>query len=120
MILRLVGTQLDSKLLSQGSGGPSWGLVRSVHVVIGKAVSDRGGGNISWTPRQNPANWQGNVSEDGQDLQCLDFTSDDPGSSDDSSRILAGWNTLDIAAKYTLYASIFAAPPRPFLLNVFA
>jgi hypothetical protein len=123
MILRLVGVQLDSGLLSQGSGDPSSGLVRSVRAIIGQAISNGAGETIAWTDRQNKPNLQGTVAQDGQSeqwpsLMDADDTSDTANAN--SAGASSGWNGLDAAAKYMFYTSIFAVLPHSYLLNVFA
>jgi hypothetical protein len=121
MILRLVGAQVDSRLLLQAPGDLSPDLVRSVRVFIGQTISNRGLRTIVSTPRNGRTNWQESLSLDGQNEQepsLLD--ADDLSDAGNSSRVSSDWNHLDASEKYTAYASIFVARPQPYLLNVFA
>src|ERR1700685_790608 len=93
MILRLVGAQVDSRLLLQAPGDLSPDLVRSVRVFIGQTISNRGLRTIVSTPRNGRTNWQERLSLDGQNEQepsLLD--ADDLSDAGNSSRVSSDWN----------------------------
>lgn len=129
MILRLVGAQLDSRLLSQGSVDPGSVLVRSVQVFIGQEDSSRGSASLASIPRwQRRANSQGRVSQSGRSQPYTSsMDADEAGDSGNSAPVSSSWNnldtawnSLDTATRYMFYASLFAVPSRPYLLNLFA
>lgn len=119
MTLGLVGVQLDSRLLSQGLGDPSSCLVLSVRAMIGQGISNRRGRSIAWTGRQNQANLPGTVARDNEQWPSL-IDADTPSGTANLAGASSGWHALDPAAKYMFYSFLFAAPPHPYWLNVFA
>jgi hypothetical protein len=89
--------------------------------MIGQAISDRGGRSIAWTAPQNQVNLLGTVARDGQNEQSPSpVDADETSETANSAGASSAWNGLDAAAKYMLYASMFAVLPHPYLLNVFA
>ena len=114
MTTTIIGAQLDSNLLLQRSNDLSASVTRSIRVIIRQSPPDRNGRRAGWTSRPSQVDWQGSLTQDGQDRTG-------PGviNAGYTAPAISGWNALDAAARYMFYAVMLAQPLSPCSLNVF-